>query len=78
MTRKGQLAPGAEDSNPIVGGGRLGRQQKGGLGQVGPIGKCLHLLGGQALAIEHHRKRIAHKGSTRKHVDLHKAAGAWD
>ena len=55
VASKRQLAAGREDAQPVVGALRLrlgtGGQHKGGLRQVGPAGKALHLQVAQAIAI---------------------------
>jgi hypothetical protein len=75
MARKGQLAARAKNPQLVIGLGVFGRQHEGGLGQVRPIREALHLLGGQAGAIEHHCHRIASKRHFGEDIDLLEGAG---
>ena len=65
MAGEGQLAAGREDAHAVVGRRLGGRQQEGGLGQVGPLREVLHLRVVEAGAVEHHRERIAEVGRRR-------------
>ncbi len=56
---KGQLAAGGEDAHAVVGAGLGGRQQKGGLGQIGPAREGRHARVVQARRVVHHRQRVA-------------------
>ena len=71
---KGQLTTRREDAQPVVGAQRprlgTGRQHKGGLGQVGPARKALHLQVAQARAIQHYCQRIALVGRGGEYVHL--------
>lgn len=67
---KRHLERGREDPDPIVGGRVLGRQQEGGLSQIGPGSEPLHRLGIQPLSIHHHGKPISLGGSRAEHITL--------
>ena len=72
---KGQLAARAEDADLVVSTGLRGRQQEGGLRQVGPVGEVLHLFGAQARAVQHHGQRVAQVRHGGEHIDLLECAG---
>ena len=70
MAGEGELLVGGEDADAVVGLGMGGRQQEGGLGEVGPVGELLHLLRAEAVGINNHRERVAPVGLVREHVHL--------
>lgn len=62
-----------EDAH-LVAGAVIGRQQKGGFGQVEPGGNGLHRGTVQAVAIGHHGQRIALAGAFAEDIQLQVAA----
>ena len=74
MTCERKFGHRGEDPQPIVRGRVGGRLHEGGLGQVGPAGDPLHLVGVEIVGLEHDSDRIAEKRRVGEHVDLHEAA----
>jgi hypothetical protein len=69
MPGEGQLLDRGEDPDPVVRAGVGGRQHEGGLGQVHPVRELLHLLGAQALTVEHDGQRVPAIGLGGEDVD---------
>src|SRR5215470_7265566 len=70
MAGKGELAPGREDAQAIVGARIRRRADECGFGQIRPVRDGLHPLGRQAVGVEHDGNRVSLEGNRRKHVDL--------
>jgi hypothetical protein len=80
VSGKRKLLAAREDPNPVIGAGTCRRQQEGGFGQVGPVGKLLHLVACHALGVEDHGEWISTVGLTGEDVDLMEGAAArgWE
>lgn len=74
MAGEGQLLVRGEDAQTIVGGGILGREDEGRLGQVRPVRDASHLRLIEAIGIEDDGDGVASEGHGREDVDLGESA----
>jgi hypothetical protein len=74
VARERELLGRREDAHAVVGarGGR--REDERRLRQVRPVRETLHLLGGQAVAVEHDRERVTAERGGGEDVDLDEGA----
>src|SRR6266700_6900035 len=70
MPGERQLGRRGEDAYLVVGAWGIGRQHERRLGEIRPAREALHLRRRQALAIEHHRDRVAQERLGAEHVYL--------
>ena len=70
VTGERKLTARREDPDPVVGAGGFRRDDERGLGQVRPARELLHLLGGQALAVEDDSDGIPEVPLFGEHINL--------
>lgn len=59
MAGERQFLAGSEDPHPVVGPIRSGRQQEGGLGQIGPTRERGQIAIGEPVGVDDDRERVA-------------------